>query len=143
MLEFFTTFYLQDEILMKVDRASMMHGLETRAVFLDPEVVEFARKLPARFKIRNGVRKYILKKAMRPDLPPEVLERPKKGFGIPLVNWLRRMPIDASSSAQLGLDRRVIERAVREHVDRRRDHRLMLCCWLVLERLLDARQQQH
>ena len=68
-LEFYTNYYLQDDILMKVDRAAMMVSLESRAVFLDNDLVEFCRCLPYRFKYRYGVRKYLLKKALAPLLP--------------------------------------------------------------------------
>jgi asparagine synthase (glutamine-hydrolysing) len=88
-LEFFTNFYLQDDILAKVDRAAMMSSLESRAVFLDNDLVEFCRRLPTRFKIRNGQRKYLLKKAMQRLLPASILARRKKGFGVPMVKWLR------------------------------------------------------
>ena len=74
---------------MKVDRAAMMVSLESRAVFLDNDLVEFCRRLPYRFKYRNGTRKYLLKKALAPLLPKAVLSRRKKGFGIPLAKWLK------------------------------------------------------
>ena len=91
-LEFYTNFYLQDDILMKVDRASMMNSLETRAIFLDNDLVEFCRRLPNKFKIRRGQRKYLLRRALRGLIPDEVLTRPKKGFGIPLTSWLKSTP---------------------------------------------------
>ena len=62
----------------------MMVSLESRAVFLDNDLVEFCRRLPYRFKYRNGTRKYLLRKALAPLLPREVLMRRKKGFGIPM-----------------------------------------------------------
>jgi asparagine synthase (glutamine-hydrolysing) len=91
-LEFYTNFYLQDGILMKVDRAAMMNSLETRAVFLDNDLVEFCRRLPNRFKIRRGQRKYLLRRALRGLVPDDVLVRPKKGCGIPLASWLKTTP---------------------------------------------------
>lgn len=91
-LLFFTCLYLSDDILVKSDRASMMVSLETRAVFLDNDLVDFCRRLPMRFKYRNGKRKYLLKKALAGWLPKEILEQPKKGFGIPLNLWLRSLP---------------------------------------------------
>ena len=63
-LQFYTKLYLQDDILTKVDRASMMHSLEVRAPFLDIEVVDLVRRIPANYKLRNGTTKYILKKAV-------------------------------------------------------------------------------
>lgn len=93
-LEFYTNFYLKNNILTKVDRASMMTSLETRAVFLDNDVVNFCQKLPSKFKYRNGERKYLLKRAMEGMIPHDLLNRKKKGFGIPLSAWLRELQFD-------------------------------------------------
>src|SRR5262249_45284831 len=89
-LEFYTRFYLQEDVLMKVDRAAMMCSLETRAVFLDNDLVAFAERLPTRFKLHRGQRKILLKKALAAALPPEILNRPKKGFGIPVAVWFKQ-----------------------------------------------------
>ncbi len=89
-LQFYSRFYLQEDILVKVDRASMMNSLEVRAPFLDIELVDFARKIPSEYKYRNGQTKYILKKALEKILPREILYRPKKGFGIPVGKWLKQ-----------------------------------------------------
>ena len=86
-LQFYTKLYLQDDILTKVDRASMMHSLEVRAPFLDIDVVDLVRRIPSRYKFRNGVTKYILKRALRGILPDEILRRRKKGFGTPVGRW--------------------------------------------------------
>src|ERR1051325_9792481 len=80
-LEFFTNFYLQDDILMKADRAAMMSSLESRAVFLDNDIVAFCRRLPNQLKYRRGRRKYLLKRAVAGLLPSKILRRRKKGFG--------------------------------------------------------------
>src|SRR5258707_24415 len=77
-LQFWTNLYLQDGILAKVDRASMMNSLEARSPFLDIEVANLARKIPWQLKLRNGTTKWILKKALGPLLPPEIIARPKK-----------------------------------------------------------------
>ena len=82
--------YLADDILVKVDRMSMATSLETRAPFLDVDVMELAFSMPGHLKIRNGERKWILKRAMRGMLPDEILTRKKEGFSIPMKNWLRR-----------------------------------------------------
>lgn len=82
--------YLADDILVKVDRMSMATSLETRAPFLDADVMELAFSMPGELKIRNGERKWILKRAMRDVLPGEILTRKKEGFSIPMKNWLRR-----------------------------------------------------
>jgi asparagine synthase (glutamine-hydrolysing) len=82
--------YLADDILVKVDRMSMATSLETRAPFLDAGVMELAFSMPGDLKIRNGERKWILKRAMRGLLPERILTRRKEGFSIPMKNWLRR-----------------------------------------------------
>jgi asparagine synthase (glutamine-hydrolysing) len=81
--------YLQEDILVKVDRASMAASLEVRAPFLDPDLVEFLLSVPTRFKRRNGTGKLLLRQLMRGRVPDEVIDRPKVGFGVPLDAWLR------------------------------------------------------
>jgi asparagine synthase (glutamine-hydrolysing) len=137
-LEFFTNLYLPDDILMKVDRAAMMNSLESRAVFLDNDLVEFCRRLPAHFKYRNAERKYLLRRAMAPLLPAAVVGRPKKGFGIPAASWLRALT-PAPATAVPGLNARWIDAAWHAHRRGAADHRLALWCWLSLEGVL-ARQ---
>ncbi|MGH9947698.1 MAG: asparagine synthase (glutamine-hydrolyzing) [Pyrinomonadaceae bacterium] len=82
-------FYLAEDILTKVDRASMAVSLETRAPFLDPRVAQFSASLPLNYKLRGAKGKYILKKAFEGLLPDSILYRPKKGFGIPTAQWLK------------------------------------------------------
>jgi asparagine synthase (glutamine-hydrolysing) len=82
-------FYLPDDILVKVDRAAMAVSLESRAPFLDKEVIEFAWQLPLNMKIKNGQGKLILRQLLDKYVPRELIERPKMGFGIPLDDWLR------------------------------------------------------
>lgn len=82
-------YYMAEDILTKVDRASMAVSLETRAPFLDPRVGQFAASLPLDYKLRGSKGKYILKKAVEPLLPHEILHRSKKGFGIPIATWLK------------------------------------------------------
>jgi asparagine synthase (glutamine-hydrolysing) len=81
--------YLADDILVKVDRMSMATSLETRAPFLDVDVMELAFSMPGHLKIRDGERKFVLKQAMRGIVPDGILHRKKQGFSIPLKNWLR------------------------------------------------------
>lgn len=84
-----TRLYLAEDILTKVDRASMAVSLEVRAPFLDPRVAEFAASLPANYKLRGRKTKYILKRAIEDLLPPFVTRRSKKGFGVPVAKWLK------------------------------------------------------
>ena len=82
-------FYLAEDILTKVDRAAMSVSLETRAPFLDPRVGQFAASIPVEYKLKGKSGKVILKEAMKELLPHEILHRPKKGFGIPIAEWLK------------------------------------------------------
>jgi asparagine synthase (glutamine-hydrolysing) len=84
-----TRLYLAEDILTKVDRASMAVSLEVRAPFLDPRVAEFAASLPCSYKLHGQKTKYILKKAVKEMLPPFVTRRGKKGFGVPVAEWLK------------------------------------------------------
>ena len=81
--------YLVDDILVKVDRASMANSLEVRCPLLDHKLMELIAKMPASLKLRNGQGKYLFKKAMQRVLPTDVLYRPKKGFAVPVAEWFR------------------------------------------------------
>jgi asparagine synthase (glutamine-hydrolysing) len=130
LLEFFTIFYLQDDILAKTDRATMMNSLESRAIFLDNDLVDFCRRLPLKFKIRGGERKYLLRRVAETLLPRSIVERPKKGFGIPTGQWLKSVPAEPPLKDLPGVSTDWARRAWQEHRSGQADHRLFLWSWL-------------
>ncbi len=138
--------YLADDILVKVDRMSMATSLETRAPFLDADVMELAFSMPGDLKIRNGERKWILKRAMRGVLPRRILTRKKEGFSIPMKNWLRRelQPLMRSllsperMAAAACSSRREVTRLVDAHVAGRENHAHTLFPLMVFERWCEA-----
>ncbi|GDX51633.1 asparagine synthetase B [Bacteroidota bacterium] len=83
-------YYLKDDLLVKVDQASMKYSLETRTPFLDYRVVEFALNLNENLKLKNGTAKYLLKEVLYDYVPREYFDRPKQGFAIPLKHWLKK-----------------------------------------------------
>ena len=134
-LQFFTELYLQDDIMFKVDRASMMNSLEVRSPYLDIEFVDFVRRIPWFFKLRRGQTKYILKKALEPVLPHEIIYRPKKGFGIPIGRWFKNGFLELGKINGIpGLNKSFLLERQEEHQQGAKDHRLFL--WNVW--LLDA-----
>src|SRR5205814_4743080 len=81
--------YLTDDILVKVDKASMFNSLETRSPLLDQHLAEYVSSLPSTITTRNGALKSLLKKVAADILPAEILQRPKQGFGVPIKQWFR------------------------------------------------------
>jgi asparagine synthase (glutamine-hydrolysing) len=133
VLQFFTDLYLADDILTKTDRASMMHGLEVRAPFLDVDLAEFVARLPWRFKYRRGQRKYLLKKAARGLVPERAIRRPKQGFGAPVGRWFHNGSLTIDSVPQVPYVRReALEKFSIAHRAGERDHRLFLWSHWVL-----------
>jgi asparagine synthase (glutamine-hydrolysing) len=134
--------YLADDILVKVDRMSMATSLETRAPFLDTDVMELAFSMPGELKIRGGIRKYALKRALSPHIPAEILERRKEGFSIPMKNWLRRelKPLMLELLAPDRLARRgliesaEVARLLEDHCSGRANHAHVLFALMVFER---------
>jgi len=136
--------YLQEGILTKVDRASMAHSLELRAPFLDHDFQRFANSLPDDWKLKGMTTKRLLREAMRELLPPSILGRKKKGFGIPVSRWLRgplrswmEATLNPDAIAAAGLFRpEVVSSLMSDHLSRRRDRRkelwalLMVSSWL-------------
>jgi len=96
--------YLPDDLLVKEDRASMAVTLEARVPFLDHTLAAFAARIPPRLKIRRGTKKYILKRAFRNILPPEIIYRKKKGFGVPLIHYFRNELRDFAYNEIFGFD---------------------------------------
>lgn len=138
-LQFYTRFYLTDDVLMKVDRAAMMNSLETRAVFLDNDLVDFCRRLPARFKFSKGTGKIMLRQALRGVVPDEVLDRPKKGFGVPISRWLREItPPDLDALPQMRPG--AASKLWAQHAAGVADERLALWCCLSLHHHLKGMQ---
>jgi asparagine synthase (glutamine-hydrolysing) len=133
--------YMQDDVLAKVDRASMAVGLEVRSPFLDPQVVEFFAQLPLRYKLRGLTTKYVLKRAVRELVPSEIIRRRKQGFAIPVADWLRRdlRPLleDHLSAERLrcaGIFRpESVRRLLDDHFACRRDNQKYLWPLLVFE----------
>jgi asparagine synthase (glutamine-hydrolysing) len=132
-LQFWTNLYLQDGILAKVDRASMMNSLEARSPFLDLEVANLARRLPWQLKFHGGQTKYILKRALEPVLPREIIYRKKKGFGMPIGRWLRegRFAFDHARTFP-HLNVAFAEQKLAAHLTGKSDERLFLWSYWLL-----------
>jgi asparagine synthase (glutamine-hydrolysing) len=132
-LQFWTNLYLQDGILAKVDRASMMNSLEARSPFLDIEFVDLARRIPWQLKLHGGQTKWILKKALVPLLPQEIIHRKKKGFGMPIGRWLREGKFEFDHARTFPhLDVAFAEREHAAHMSGKSDERLFLWSYWLL-----------
>lgn len=130
--------YLPDDILTKVDRASMAVSLEARVPILDHRFVEWTSRIPTRMKLRGGRGKWIFRRALESRLPAEVLEGRKRGFSVPLAQWIRgafASPLDDAVRTGAGglLDGERLGRLVAEHRDRLHDHSEILYASLVLD----------
>jgi len=126
-LAFDLRYYLADDILYKVDRMTMAHSIEARPPFLDPRIVDFAARLPDRFKLNGSKSKYVLRKLMQDKLPPNVMNRPKIGFDIPVHDWfrgvLRPLLLEAVSEEAVNSSRlfhwSAVQRLLNDHLERR------------------------
>ena len=136
-----TMTYLPNDLLVKVDIATMAVSLEARSPFLDHHVIEFAASLPEKYKLRGLTTKYLLKRVLRKLLPAENLDRRKMGFGVPITHWLRgelqgflRETLLSERSLGRGLFKpAVVARLVAEHTSRQKDHAHQLWTLLMLE----------
>lgn len=133
--------YLPDDLLVKVDIASMAHSLEARSPFLDHKLLEFAARLPAEYKLRGGTGKHILRRAMRPYLPVAILNRRKQGFALPIGRWLRHelrqaaydLLLDARTLGRGLFDRQAVHSLLDEHSKGRANHRYPIWELITLE----------
>jgi asparagine synthase (glutamine-hydrolysing) len=133
--------YLPDNLMVKVDVASMAHGLETRSPLLDHVLLEWAAQIPAATKMEGGTTKALLKAAMAPYLPREILHRRKMGFGCPIDRWLRAELRELAyetlldqTARERGLMRPdYVQRLLDEHCSGRRNHHTRLWALLMLE----------
>lgn len=133
--------YLADDLLVKIDRASMACSLELRTPFLDHRLIEFAAGLPAKLKVRRFQLKYLLKKAVEPWLPKQIVQRQKRGFSVPVAGWLRRelKPLLDEMLSEERLKRQQIfnppfvRRLIEEHRQGKADHRKTLWTLLCFE----------
>ncbi|MDD5072404.1 MAG: asparagine synthase (glutamine-hydrolyzing) [Candidatus Omnitrophica bacterium] len=136
-----TSTYLPDDLLVKVDIASMANSLEARSPFLDHKLIEFAAKLPSDFKIRRGTKKYILRKAVKGLLPEENIRRRKMGFGMPVGQWFRGelkgflcdTVLSAPSLKRGYFKPGAIKRIVEDHTSGKKDYAFQLWAILMLE----------
>ena len=132
------------DINTKVDRASMAHALEVREPLMDHPLVEWLSGLSPALKLRNGEGKYLLKKALEPYLPPEILYRTKMGFAVPLAKWFRGPLRQSMRDAVLGpvlagtgwFDARYLRRLVEDHQSGMRDYSAPLWTLMMFESFL-------
>lgn len=136
-----TRLYLPNDMLVKVDRMTMAHGLEARVPFLDHRLVEFAAALPTSLKLRNyRDGKYLLKAAMRNRLPDSIIHRKKAGFNVPNARWikndLRAFVTDWLAPSRINLmgflDDAVVQRILRDHFEERAENSHQIWCLLTL-----------
>jgi asparagine synthase (glutamine-hydrolysing) len=136
-----TLTYLPEDLLVKMDRATMANSLEARAPLLDHELIEFVARLPSRRKIRRGRTKLLLREIAHRLMPSQLVERPKMGFGVPVATWFqgelgdryRELVLAPDAAVRDLLDPAPAERLLAEHRTRQVDHSARLWSLLVLE----------
>ena len=136
--------YLIGDINTKVDRASMAHSLEVREPLMDHPLVEWLATLPSSLKMRGAEGKYLLKKAMEPHLPHDIMYRPKMGFAVPLARWfrgpLRQRVRDALLDGRMAetgwFNPQVIQQIVEQHESGVRDHSTPIWTLLMFDAFL-------
>jgi asparagine synthase (glutamine-hydrolysing) len=141
-----TKLYLQDGVLVKVDRASMAHGLEVRVPFLDHQFAELVTGVPERFKLKGFTTKYIWKKAIKSRIPDEIGRRGKKGFGIPIAKWfckeLKGLLLELLSEERIKrqgiFNTSVVQRLISDHLACRVDNRKKLWNLLIFQLWWDS-----
>lgn len=137
--------YLPGDLLVKVDIATMAHSLEARSPLLDHHVIEFAARIPSHLKVRRMDKKRILRSAYRGIIPSQILDGPKRGFGIPIGDWFRGQLLDYVTSTLTGTERRsanlintmTVKGLIEEHRDGRVDHSHRLFALVMLEGWLE------
>ena len=130
-LEFYSKLFLQDQILVKTDRLSMMHGLEVRSPFLDYKLTNQVRKIPSKFKLKKNISKYILKKTFENDLGKEFTNRKKMGFTAPISKWLLNKSNSFSIKSQyLKNNKNFLDKKLEEHRSFKRENRILI--WNVM-----------
>jgi asparagine synthase (glutamine-hydrolysing) len=142
--------YLPDDILVKVDRASMGVSLEARVPFLDHRVIEFAWRIPLQFKLHRGITKWILRQVLYRYVPRQLVDRPKSGFAVPVSTWLRgplrEFGEDMLAESRLRqdgwFDPRIVRTLWREHLQGRRNWEQPLWSLLIFQAWL-AEQNAH
>ncbi len=136
-----TNVYLPEDLLVKVDIASMANSLEARSPFLDHKLMEFVARLPAQYKMHRFVKKYILKKALKGLIPDENLYRRKMGFGMPVGTWfrgelkdfMRDTILSKASFSKLYFKQETARKMIEDHIGMKRDYAPQLWALLMLE----------
>ena len=126
--------YLPDDILVKVDRASMFYSLETRSPFLDHRISEVACRIPNNLKVKSNYGKYILRKLLYKYIPKSLVDRPKAGFGVPIEEWLRgplkSWATDLIHSDDGYINQKYLQKIWIEHIEAKKDNSTIL--WRIL-----------